>query len=94
MFVISSVIAKGNFLLLITPLDVFSLSCGYALHLAVWKIFIMRMFSACSSCSPRQASFHSLVIFTFCGVALVNNTFSIRKGRIRLGRPPSKIQCQ
>ena len=45
--VISSAIAKGNFLLLITPLDVFSLSCGYALHLAVWKIFILRMYSAC-----------------------------------------------
>ena len=39
MFVISSAIAKGNFLLLITPLDVISLLCGYALHFAVWKIF-------------------------------------------------------
>ena len=47
MFVISSAIAKGNFQRLITPLDVLSLSCGYALDLAVWKIFIFRMFSAC-----------------------------------------------
>ena len=46
MFVISAV-AKGNFLFLISPLDVFSLLCGYALHLALWKIFILRMFSAC-----------------------------------------------
>ena len=47
MFVISSAIAKANFLLLITPFDVFRLSCGYVLHLVVWKIFILRMFSAC-----------------------------------------------
>ena len=45
--IVISAIAKGNFLLLITPLDVFSLLCGYALHLEVWKIFILRMFSAC-----------------------------------------------
>ena len=45
--VISSAISKGNFLLLITPFNVFGLSCGYALHLAMWKIFILRRFSAC-----------------------------------------------
>ena len=33
--VLSSAIAKGNFLHLITPLDVFSILCGYALYLAV-----------------------------------------------------------
>ena len=45
--VISSAVAKINPLLLITPLGVFSRSCGYALHLVVWKLFILGMFSTC-----------------------------------------------
>ena len=36
--VISSAVGKANFLLLITPLEVFSLSCGYALNLVLWKL--------------------------------------------------------
>ena len=40
--VISSVVASASSLMLITPLEVFSLSWGYALHLVVWELFILR----------------------------------------------------
>ena len=61
--VISSATAKGNFLLMITPLDVFSLSCGYALHLTVSKIFILRMFSACLQLFTKTSKFPFLGYF-------------------------------
>ena len=33
-----SAVANANSLLLITPLEVFSFSCGYALNLVLWKL--------------------------------------------------------
>ena len=44
---ISSAVVNANSLLLITSLEVLSLSCGYALHLVLWKLFTFSMFSAC-----------------------------------------------
>ena len=37
---ISTSVANANSLLLITPLEVLSFSCEYALHLVEWKVFI------------------------------------------------------
>ena len=55
--------SQGNFLLLITSLDVFSILCGYVLHLAVWKIFILRMFSVCLQLFTSTSKFPFLGYF-------------------------------
>ena len=65
--------AAANSLLLITPLDVFSLSCMYAQHLVVRKLFILSVLAISTSKFP----FH--VFVTFLEVALVAITFSIKK---------------
>ena len=40
-------VAKANSLFLITPLEVLSFSCGSALNLVVWNVFILNILSAC-----------------------------------------------
>ena len=73
---ILSSVANANSLLLITPLEVLSFPCGYALHLVVWNVFIFNVF--CLSTSTSKLPF--LVFLTFFRLALVDITFSIRKG--------------
>ena len=77
---ISSSVANANSLLLITPLKVLSFSCGYALHLIVWKVFIFNMFSACLRLSTSTSKLPFLVFLTVFGLALIDITVSIRKG--------------
>ena len=77
---ISSSVANANSLLLITPLEVFSFSCGYALHLVVWNVFIFNMFSACIRLFTSTSKLPFLVFLTVFGLALVDITFSMRKG--------------
>ena len=77
---ISSAVTKANTLLLITPLKVFSLLCRYALLLVVWKLFILKMISACLWLSTSMSKFLFSVFLMFWGVALVAITFSIEKG--------------
>ena len=72
--------------LLITLLDLFSLSSGYALHLVVWKLYFYYVF-----CLPTAVHFNNQVyiscffffcfvlFFTFIGVALVGNSFSLKE---------------
>ena len=55
--------SQGQLLLMITPLDVFTVLCGYALYLAVWKIFILRMFSACLQLFTKTSKFPFLGYF-------------------------------
>ena len=74
-----SEIAKANSLLLITPLEVFSLSWGYALHLVVWKLFILRMFLTCLQLFTSTSKFPFCVFSTFWGVTFVAITFSIKE---------------
>ena len=77
---ISSSVANANSLLLINPLEVLSFSCGYALHLVVWNVFIFDMFSACLRLSTSTSKLPFLVFLTIFGLALVDITFSMRKG--------------
>ena len=53
-------VTKANSQLLITPLEAFSLSWGYALHLIVWKLFILGIFQPAFGSPPRQVSFLSV----------------------------------
>ena len=41
---ISSSVANANSLLLITPLEVVSFLCGYAMHFFVWNVLILNVF--------------------------------------------------
>ena len=68
-----------NSLLLITPLEVLSFSCGYALHLVVWNVFIFNMFSACLWLSTSTSKLPFLIFLTVFGLAFVDIT-SLRKG--------------
>ena len=77
-------------LLLITPLELLSFSCGYAQHLVVWNVFIFNMFSACPRLSTSTSKLTFLVFLTFFGLALVDITFSIRKGENLARHTPSK----
>ena len=77
---ISSSVANANSLLLITPLEVLSFSCGYALHLVVWNVFIFNLFSACLRLSTSTSKLPFLVFLTVFGLAFVDIPFSIRKG--------------
>ena len=77
---ISSSVVNANSLLLITPLEVVSCSCGYALHFVVWNVFIFKMFSACLRLSTSTSKLPSIVFLTVFGLALVEITFSITKG--------------
>ena len=70
--VISPFVANAASLLLIIPLEVFSLSREYALHL---MLFILRMFSP----STMTSKFPLHVCFMFLEVALIAITFSIEK---------------
>ena len=75
--VILSAVAKSNSQLLITPVDVFSRSWGYAQHLVVGNFSFLECFLPAYNC--RQASFHSL--FSLCwetGSSYCDN--SIKKG--------------
>ena len=72
---ISSSVANANSLLLITPLEVLSFSCGYALHFVVWEVFIFNMFSACLRLFTSINKLPFLVFFAFSGVAFVEITF-------------------
>ena len=63
--VISFVVAYVSSSLLITPLEEFSLSWGYALHLVVWKLFILKMFLACFKLFISTSKFLFRVFFTF-----------------------------
>ena len=76
---ISSSVANANSLLLITSLEVLSFSCGYALHLVVWNIFMFNMFSVCLQLSTSTSKLPFLVFWTVFGLALVDITFSTRK---------------
>ena len=77
---ISYSVANANSLLLITPLEVLSFSCGYALHLVVWNVFNFNMFSACFRLSTSTSKLPFFVFLTVFGLALVDITFSLRKG--------------
>ena len=77
---ISSFVANANSLLLKTPLEVLNFSCGYALHLVVWNVFIFDMFSACLRLSTSISKLPFLVFLKVFGLAFVDITFSIRKG--------------
>ena len=72
---------KTNALYLITPLEVFSLSGRYALQLVVWKLFILRMCSACFLLSTSKSTFPFPVFFTIWWVAPV--AITLRNRRIR-----------
>ena len=78
--VISSSVAMANSLFLITPLGVFSLSCGYTLHLVLWKLYIFRIFSAFLQLGTLTSKFMFLDFVRFFGVALDAINFSMRKG--------------
>ena len=77
---ISSSVTKANSLLLITPLEVLSFSCRYALHLFVWNVFIFNVFSACLQLSTSTSKLPFLVFITAFGLAHVDITFSMKKG--------------
>ena len=49
-------------------------------YFVVWKIFIFNIFSASLRLSTSTSKFSFWILFTFFGVALVDNNFSIRKG--------------
>ena len=78
--VISSTIAKTISLLLTTSNNMYNLSWGYALHLVMWKVFLLRIFSDCLQQSTSTSKFPLCVFFTFLRVALVAIIFSKRKG--------------
>ena len=67
---IPSSVANANSILLITPWEVFSLSCGYALHYLVWKLFIFNMFSAFLQLSTSTSRFQ-FIVFRFWRLALI-----------------------
>ena len=75
---ISSSVVNANSLLLITPLEMLSFSCRYAQHLVLWKVFIFNVF--CLSPIVYLDKLPFLVFLTVYGLALVDITFSIRKG--------------
>ena len=77
---ISPSVANANSLALVTPLEVLSFLGGLALHLVVWKSLIFNMFSACLLLSTLSRKLLFLVFLTFFSVALVEITFSMRKG--------------
>ena len=87
---ISSSVANANSLLLITPLEVLSFSCGYALHLVIWNVFIFNKFSACFQLSTSTSKLPFLVCLTVFGLALVDITCSMRKGEILSRQTSSK----
>ena len=89
--VIWSSVANANSLLLITPLEVLSFSCGYTQHLVVENFIILNVF--CSlQLSNSTSKLPFLVFLTVFRLGLVDITFSMRKTRIWLGRFPPKIQ--
>ena len=49
--------------------------------LVVWKIFFFNMFSTCLQLSTSTYKFLFLIFLTFFGVALVEITYSLRKGK-------------
>ena len=83
-----SVVAKVNSLLQITPLEMLSLSCEYALHFVVWKLFVFSMFSACLWLSTLTSRFLIFVFLIRLEAALVAITFSMKK-RENLARQTS-----
>ena len=50
-------------------------------NLAVWKIFIFNISSATLQLSTSTSKFPLKIFFAFFGVSLVDNTFSIGKGK-------------
>ena len=74
-----SFVADANSLLRITPLKVLSLSCRYALHLVLGKLFIFRLFFSLPPASHLDKQIYVLYFPYVFNVDLVAITFSIKK---------------
>ena len=76
----SSDVAKHSCLLLRIPFKVFNFSCGYALHLVMWKVFILTIFLALLQLSTSKNKLPFLVFLTVLELVLLEITFSIQNG--------------